>query len=551
MLKRGADYRETFDRFRWEIPDYYNIAIDVCDRHADDRSRRALVYQDEDTGEVTEYTFHQLKRLSDGLAASLRALGVEEGDRIGIVLAQRPETALTHLAAYKLGAIAVPIYCLFGPDALEYRLADSGAKLVVVDDENLHKIVQIRDGLPALKDIVVVAQKPVDGFRLFDDLLAGGDGRFTPVNTRAEDPALLIYTSGTAGPPKGALHAHRALLGHLPGVEFSHNFAPQPGDCFWTPADWAWVAGLMDVLLPAWHYGLPVVASRARKFEPEWAYALLARHRIRNALIPPTALKMMRDVPNPRDKYGIELRTVSSGGEPLGAEVLEWAKESLGVTINEVYGQTEANLVIGSCHEIMEIKPGSMGRPIPGHEVVLIQEDGSPTPTGEIGEIAVKRPDPVMFLEYWKDPQATEAKFTGDWARTGDLARVDDDGYFWFTGRKDDLIISSGYRIGPTEVEESILRHPAVSMAAVIGVPHAVRGSIVKAFVRPKPGYEPSSELEQSIQQFVKSRLGAHEYPREISFVESFPMTTSGKIMRRELRRLEEERRLGEDGGPS
>ena len=545
MLKRGEDYRETFDGFRWEVPRYFNIAVDVCDRHADDRSRLALVYQDEDTDNATQYTFREIRELSNRLASGLRALGVGQGDCIGIVLAQRPETALTHLAAYKLGAIAVPMFCLFGPDALEYRLADSGARLVVVDDENLDKVVQIRDGLPDLKHIVVVASKPVGEHPLFDDLLARGDDRFSPVKTQADDPALLIYTSGTTGPPKGALHAHRALLGNLPGVEFSNNFAPQPGDRFWTPADWAWVAGLMDVLLPAWHYGLPVVASRARKFDPERAYDLLARHRIRNALIPPTALKMMRDVPAPRGKYAFELRTVSSGGELLGAEVLEWAKDSLGVTINEVYGQTEANLVIGSCHEVMEIKPGSMGRPIPGHEVVLIQEDGSPTPTGEIGEIAVERPDPVMFLGYWKDPQATEAKFTGDWARTGDLARVDDDGYFWFTGRKDDLITSSGYRIGPTEVEESILKHPAVSMAAVIGVPHAVRGSIVKAFVRPKPGFEPSSELGKSIQQFVKSRLGAHEYPREVSFVESLPMTTSGKIMRRELRRQEEENRQG------
>jgi acetyl-CoA synthetase len=295
----------------------------------------------------------------------------------------------------------------------------------------------------------------------------------------------------------------------------------------------------MDVLLPAWHHGLPVVASRARKFDPEWAFALLAQHRVRNALIPPTALKMMRDVPSPREKHRFRLRTVSSGGEPLGAEVLGWAKESLGVTVNEVYGQTEANLVIGSCHEVMEIKPGSMGRPIPGHNVTVIREDGSPTPVGEIGEIAVKRPDPVMFLEYWKNTHATEGRFAGDWARTGDLARLDDDGYFWFMGREDDLITSSGYRIGPAEVEDSILKHPAVSMVAVVGVPHAVRGSAVKAFVKLKPAVLPSSQLSTSIQDFVRARLGSHEYPREIDFVDSFPMTATGKIIRRELRERE------------
>lgn len=547
MLPRRPSYQETYDAFRWEIPQDYNIALDVCDRHATGRAKRALIYLQEETGATTEYSFHQLRNWSNRLAAALRSLGIERGDRIAIVLPQSPEAALTHLASSKLGAVAVPLFCLFGPDALHYRLNDSGAKAVFVNAENLEKITDIRNRLPSLKVIVVVTQGSADEFHRFDELLAGARGSFKPVRTRAEDPALLIYTSGTTGPPKGALHAHRALLGHLPGVEFSNNFAPQPGDCFWTPADWSWVAGLMDVLLPAWHHGLPVVAGTFRKFDPERAFALLGQHRIRNALIPPTALKMMREVPEPRNRYRFGLRSIFSGGEPLGAEVLDWAKGTLGVTINEVYGQTEANMVVGSCHEVMEIKPGSMGRPIPGHRVEVIAEDGNPAPAGEIGEIAVRRPDPVMFLEYWKSPRATREKFTGDWARTGDLARKDNDGYIWFVGRSDDLITSSGYRIGPAEVEESILKHPEVSMTAVIGVPHAIRGAIVKAFVKPKPHCRPTPELRQSIQEFVKTRLGSHEYPREISFVESFPMTTSGKILRRELRKEEEERRQSQD----
>ena len=332
------------------------------------------------------------------MAASLRSLGIERRNRIAIVLPQSLEAALTHLASYKLGAVAVPLFCLFGPDALQYRLDDSRAKAVVVNDENLEKIAAIRSRLPSLKLIVVVTQGGAGEFHRFDELLTRGRNPFTPVRTKSEDPALLIYTSGTTGPPKGALHAHRALPGHLPGVEFSNNFAPQPGDCFWTPADWAWVAGLMDVLLPAWHHGVPVVTGTFRKFDPERAFALLGQHRIRNALIPTTALKMMREVPKPRNRYRFTLRSISSGGEPLGAEVLEWAKATLGVTINEVYGQTEANLVIGSCHEVMEIKPGSMGRPIPGHQVAVIGEDGKPAPVGEIGEIAVRRLGPVMFL---------------------------------------------------------------------------------------------------------------------------------------------------------
>ena len=548
MLKPGLTYEETFDRFRWEIPQNYNIAVDICDRHADDKSKVALIYHDEDTDAVTEYSFHQLRQLSNRLAANLRALGVQMGDRIGIVLPQRPETALTHLAAYKLGAIAIPLFCLFGPDALEYRLRDSEAKLVVVDDENLEKIVEIRSELPSLERILVVTERKIAEFDLFDDLLAQGDDHFSPVATRVDDPALIIYTSGTTGPPKGVVHGHRVLLGHLPGFEYFSNFAPQAGDCFWTPADWAWIGGLIDILLPAWHHGAPVVAHRARKFDPERAFALMEQHRIRNTFLPPTALKMMREVHDPRERYRFSLRTVGSGGEALGEEVLDWAKEALDVTINEFYGQTEVNLVVGNCHEVMEIKPGSMGRAIPGHKVAVLEEDGTPTPVGNIGEIAISRPDPVMFLEYWNNPQATEEKFTGDWGRTGDLVRMDEDRYFWFTGRKDDLITSSGYRIGPVEVEESLLKHPAVSMAAVIGAPHEVRGTIVKAFVKLKPELRPSSELSSSIQEFVKSRLGAHEYPREIEFVDSLPMTATGKIMRRELRKQDEERHLKRTG---
>ena len=365
MLLRRPSYQETYDAFRWEIPQDYNIAVDVCDRHAKGRARRALIYHQEETGATTEYSFHQLRSWSDRLAVALRSLGIERGDRIAIVLPQSPEAALTYLASSKLGAVAVPLFCLFGPDALHYRLNDSGAKAVFVNAENLEKIVAIRSRLPSLKLIVVAGQGAGGEFHRFDELLAGARGAFTPVRTRAEDPALLIYTSGTTGPPKGALHAHRALLGHLPGVEFSNNFAPQPDDCFWTPADWSWVAGLMDVLLPAWHHGLPVVAGTFRKFDPERAFSLLGQHRIRNALIPPTALKMMREVPEPRNRYRFSLRSIFSGGEPLGAEVLDWAKGTLGVTINEVYGQTEANMVVGSCHEVMEIKPGSMAGRFP------------------------------------------------------------------------------------------------------------------------------------------------------------------------------------------
>ncbi|RPJ16204.1 MAG: AMP-dependent synthetase [Desulfobacteraceae bacterium] len=542
MLKKGKYYDEVYRSFRWKMPAYYNIGVDICDKWAGQRYRLALIYEDE-RGCVEKYTFWKLKRLSNRLANGLLHAGIERGDRIGILLSQSPETALTHIAAYKIGAIAVPLFTLFGADALEYRLSNSGAKCIVTDEANLPKIMEIWGNLPLLK-VVIVSGGKVSGKVLdFQDLVEKGNSDFKPVKTKADDPALIIYTSGTTGPPKGALHAHRVLLGHLPGVEFPHNFFPKANDLFWTPADWAWIGGLIDVLFPSWHHGIPVVARRAKKFDPEEAFRLIAKHGIRNAFIPPTALKMMRQVINPRLRHDYCMRSIGSGGETLGEGLLEWGKETMGLDINEFYGQTEVNLVVGNCAEIMDVKPGSMGKAIPGHIVDVVDESGMPVSTGTVGEIGIKRPDPVMFLGYWKNPEATENKFAGDWCLTGDLAKKNDDGYFWFVGRKDDLITSSGYRIGPAEIEDCILKHPAVTMAAVIGSPDKVRTEIVKAFIVLRPGVKAGAELEEEIKKFVKVRLAAHEYPREIEFVESLPMTATGKIIRRELKRQEIERK--------
>ncbi|GAB4257443.1 MULTISPECIES: acyl-CoA synthetase [Deferrisoma] len=539
MLEPGRTYEEVVSRFRWRIPERYNIAVDVCDRQPPDAL--ALVYVD-GAGRETRYTFGQLAELSNRLANALTHRGIGRGDRVGILLGQSPETAITHLAVYKLGAIAVPLFTLFGPDALEYRLANSGARAVVTDPEGLPKVLGLRDRLPELAHVFVVGDETPGGALPFWAELEAGAAGFDPADTRAGDPALIIYTSGTTGPPKGALHAHRTLLGHLPGVEFPHEFFPQPGDLFWTPADWAWIGGLIDVLLPSWHHGVPVLAFRARKFDPEEAFFRMARHGVRNAFLPPTALRMMRQVPDP-GRFGARLRTVGSGGESLGEDTLAWGREALGVTINEFYGQTEVNLVVGNCAKILEVRPGSMGRPVPGHTVAVIGEDGRPVPPGEMGEIAVRRPDPVMFLGYWQNPEATERKFTGDWCRTGDLAKMDEDGYLWFLGRADDLILSAGYRIGPTEIEDSLMQHPAVARAAVIGSPDPVRGEVVKAYLVLAPGREPTEDLAREIQEHVRTRLAAHEYPRKIAFVDELPMTATGKIKRDVLRRWDREGR--------
>jgi acetyl-CoA synthetase len=330
------------------------------------------------------------------------------------------------------------------------------------------------------------------------------------------------------------LHGHRVLLGHLPGVEFPHEFMPQPGDRMWTPADWAWAGGLLDVLLPALSLGVPVVAKAFEKFDPEEAFVLMAEAGVRNAFIPPTALRMLRSAGKPKQK--LSLRTVGSGGESLGVETYEWGREALGLSINEFYGQTECNLVLSSCSAIGISKSGYIGRSVPGHDVAVIRTDGSLCAPGEVGQIAVKRPDPVMFLEYWKRPDATRAKFIGDWMTTGDQGEVDDEGYVRFVGRDDDVITSSGYRIGPGEIEDCLIRHPAVALAAAVGKPDPLRTEIVKAFVQLKPGFTPSDALAVEIQMFVRTRLSAHEYPREVEFVEQMPMTTTGKVIRRLLR---------------
>ena len=537
MLAPGKTYDEICQNFRWQVPEFYNIGVDICDKHAHRPERLALIHE-KASGEVMRLTFAELKKLSNRLANALTAIGVNVGDRIAILLPQCPETAITHIATYKIGGIAVPLFTLFGPDALQYRLTDCQAKVVITDKVGLEKILSIQHELSELDHIIATQVTHEDKAIDFWKFLGKGSAVFTPASTRADDPALIIYTSGTTGPPKGALHAHRTLLGHLPGVEFPQNLFPRPDDLFWTPADWAWIGGLIDVLLPSWHHGVPVLAYRAPKFDPEFAFHLMAKHHVKNAFLPPTALKMMRQVNAPQGRHAPQLRSIGSGGETLGEELLEWGRSTLGVTINEFYGQTEANLVVGNCVEIMPVRPGSMGRAIPGHMVEIVDDDGIILPPDSAGHVAVRKPDPVMFLEYWNNPEATDSKFVGDWCLTGDTASKDKDGYLWFLGREDDMITSAGYRIGPGEVEDCLLKHPSVAMAAVVGVPDELRTEIIKAFIVLNPETTADEALKKDIQSFVRDRLAAHEYPRRIEFIESLPMTATGKIIRKDLRKF-------------
>ena len=522
--------------FRWRIPEHYNIGVDVCDKHRQRFAAPAL-YLENAEGRSYSVSFGELKTRSDRFANALRGLGVTRGDRVAIILPQREEAVIAHIAVYKLGAVALPLAVLFGPDALEYRLGDSGAKLAISDAGHMEMLNDIRPRLPALETIV--ACDPHAGGRGFWELLESASESFEPVKTSRDDPALLIYTSGTTGPPKGALEAHRCLPGNLPGFELSQNFYPREQDLMWTPADWAWTGGLLDALLPALHYGVPVLGYVGGRFDPEQACRLMGKHGVRNAFIPPTAIKMLMQIDSPRQNYDLKLRSIMSAGEQVGAEVVRWVSEELAVEVNEMWGQTEFNYLVGNCTQVMPVRPGSMGKPYPGHNVEPVDPSGNPMPDGEIGELAARRDDPVFFLGYWENEQATREKFIGDYWGTGDLGYRDGDGYLWFVGRTDDVISSAGHRIGPGEIEDCLIKHEAVAQAAVIGSPDELRGEVIKAFIILADGQTPSDTLAQNIQQSVKQRLAAHEYPREIEFVDSLPMTTTGKIRRIELRELE------------
>lgn len=534
MLPAAETYDDLVARFAWDIPERFNMGAACCDRWAEvEPDRTALIIDDEDR----TVSFGALRDLSNRIANLLSAQGVARGDRVGVLLPQTVETAASHIAIYKMGAIAVPLFVLFGPDALEHRIVDAGIGHVITNRDGAAKLRAMSDKAHEGLGILTIDGAHDDlGTTDLHGLLAAQPAQFAPVDTAADDPALIIYTSGTTGAPKGALHAHRVLLGHLPGVEMHHEFFPQPGDVIWTPADWAWIGGLLDVLLPALSHGVPVIARRFDKFTADDAFELMARRNVTNAFLPPTALKMMRAAYPEAPPAPLALRTVGSGGESLGAELTDWGRRVLGVTINEFYGQTECNLVVSSCSALMEPRPGVMGQPVPGHDVAILRADGTQCVEGEEGLIAVRRPDPVMFLEYWNNPEATEAKFVGDWLIMGDVGVREPGGWIRFVGRDDDVITSAGYRIGPAGIEDCLIRHPAVRMAAAIGKPDAERTEIVKAYVVLADGYTLDAMLEAELKAHVGERLAAHEYPREIEALDELPVTTTGKIMRRVLR---------------
>ena len=532
-LKDGSTYEEVREGFRWSIPEHYNMAHDVCDQYAGS-DRLALIEVGED-GSTTRYSFKQVQELANRVANVLVHAGAAHGDRVMILLGQHPYAAITHVACWKAGLVSVPTSVLFGAEALAYRLSDSGAAFAVTDRENLPKLQEAQESAGSLRGIFLVDGEEA-GAPSLNRLSEQASGSFTNVATKASDPAFMCYTSGTTGWPKGALHGHQSMLGHAPAARYIFDFMPHEGDVMWSPADWSWLAGLMDVLMPAWYYGIPVVASRRKKFDPEDAFATIARFGVTVSLLTPTILKLMRQVPNGTGRHGARLRCVASGGEAVGAELLEWANSELKTTVNEVYGQTECNLVLASCARMMPVKPGSLGLATPGQTAAIVDDEGRLLGPGETGNIAFKAPNPIHMLRYWNKPDATVEKYAGEWMISGDSGQMDEDGYFWFQGRADDVITSSGYRIGPGEIEDALTSHPRVANSAVVGIPDEERTERIKAFVVLSPGTEASDELKSELESYVGQRLARHERPREIEFVAELPMTVTGKIQRRELR---------------
>ena len=563
-------YAALHQGFGWKVPKRFNMAQACCGQWAAQAAtaqHHAVREHVAGQGLGRSWTFGQLQQDANRLSRVLRSQGVQRGDRVAIVMPQRYETAVAYMAVLQMGAVAMPLSMLFGPEALSFRINDSQTRVAVCDESTVQALLHAGADCPGLQTLLGVGEAGALADLDLNQAMAASASTFKPVSTLAEEPAVLIYTSGTTGNPKGALIPHRALIGNLTGFVCSQNwfgFDPfkveRPSKAvFWSPADWAWTGGLMDALLPSLYFGRPIVAFNGR-FSPETAFEILQSHAVTHTFLFPTALKaMMKAVPEVKGRYRLKLQAMMSAGEAVGDAVFAYVQQQMGVTVNEMFGQTEINYVVGNCTRLWPAKPGSMGKGYPGHQVAVIDDAGQLCPPGTAGEVAVNRfdvhgqPDPVFFLGYWNNDKATKAKYTGNWCRTGDLAVCDEDGYLWYQGRTDDMFKAAGYRIGPGEIENCLVKHPAVANAAVVPKPDKDRGALVKAYVVMSPDWQSrrptgpgqtafDDEVRRDLQAHVRGLLAPYEYPKEIEFIDQLPMTTTGKVQRRVLRLQEQAR---------
>jgi acetyl-CoA synthetase len=506
-------YEEACAAHSWEVPERYNIAADVCDRHP--RDKLAMIHEDPD-GAVREVSWGELQDMSDRCARILRERGVQRGDRVAMLLPATPETAAAFFGAWKAGAILLSMSVLYGDDGISHRIGDSQPRVVVTDRANRSRVERLADVL-----------------ELEPGGLDDGSTDVERADTAADDPAQLYYTSGTTGLAKGILHAHRYILAH---EEFVYCHDVRDGERFHGMGEWAWAAGICPLLGP-WRLGaVQLVLQRKGGFDPDQQLDFLSRHEATNVFATPTAIRSTMRIADAGTRYPQRFRIVCSAGEPLNPEAIRWFREQYGVTVLDYYGLSESYPLCGN-FPFMEVREGSMGKPMPGWDVAILDEDERPVPPGERGEICLRaRSNPHYPLGYWNNPEAGEETFGGEWFHTKDAARQDEDGYVWYEGRADDVIISAGYRIGPFEVESACLEHPAVAEAAAVAWPDERRGNIVKAFVVPAAGYEPGDDLAGDISAFVRERHSAYAYPRVVEFVDDLPKTLTGKIRRIELR---------------
>jgi acetyl-CoA synthetase len=520
-------YEEACAQHRWEVPERYNIAADVCEKHP--RDKLAMVHERFD-GARRELTWGELQDLAAQAAHALAEAGVGRGDRVAVVLPPTAETAGVFFGTWKLGAILLSMSVLYGDDGIRHRLQDSGATVLVTDAANAPRFA-------SAEGVRVLVVDPPSGGQAAG-LLDGRPTEHETVDTAADDPAQLYYTSGTTGLAKGIVHAHRYILAH---EEFVYCHEVQESERFHGMGEWAWAAGIAPLLGP-WRLGaVQCVYQREGGFDPHEQLAFLERNEVTNVFTTPTAMRAMMAIDDAGTRYPQRFRRVCSAGEPLNPEAIRWFREQYGLTVLDYYGLTESYPLCAN-FPFQEVREGSMGKPMPGWDVALLDEDEQPVAQGERGEICLRaRSNPHWPLGYWQNDEAGEETFGGDWFHTKDAATQDPDGYVWYAGRADDVIIAAGYRIGPFEVESACLEHPAVREAAAVASPDQVRGHIVKAFIVVAEGHEPSDETARDIQAFVRKRLSAYAYPRKVEFVADLPKTLTGKIRRIELRERERE----------